>query len=117
VFTMSSLLRIKGNEVRSAYDGLEAIEVAAQFRPDVILMDVGMPKLNGYETTRRIRQTAWGERIFIVTLSGWGQAEDLQKSADAGCSAHLTKPVDFSVLEQLLAGVGRATLQGAELRV
>jgi PAS domain S-box-containing protein len=104
VFTLSTLLRVKGNELRSAYDGLEAVEVAAEFRPEIILMDVGMPKLNGYEATRRIRQTPWGKDVFIVALSGWGQAEDLQKSADAGCSAHLTKPVDFDVLEQLLAG-------------
>jgi signal transduction histidine kinase len=105
VFTMSSLLRIRGNEVRSAYDGLEAIEVAAEFKPEIILMDVGMPKLNGYEATKRIRQTTWGAGIFIVILSGWGQADDLQRSAAVGCSAHLTKPVDFVLLEQLLAGV------------
>lgn len=104
VFTMSSLLRVKGNEVRSAYDGLEALEVAEEFRPDIILMDVGMPKLNGYEAARRIRRFEWGRDPFIVTLSGWGQTEDFQKSADAGCSAHLTKPVDFGVLERLLVG-------------
>jgi PAS domain S-box-containing protein len=108
VFTLSSVLRIKGNEIRTAYDGLEAIEVAGEFRPDVILMDIGMPKLNGYEATRRIRQTEWGKDMFIIALSGWGQSDDLQKSADAGCSAHLTKPLDFTVLESLLAGRTRA---------
>jgi CheY-like chemotaxis protein/anti-sigma regulatory factor (Ser/Thr protein kinase) len=108
VFTLSNLLRIRGNEVRTAYDGLEAIEVGAEFRPEIILMDVGMPKLNGYEATRRIRQTPWGSDVFIVTLSGWGQTEDLQRSADAGCSAHLTKPVELADLEQVLPAIHAA---------
>ena len=101
--TLGMLLQINGHEVRNAQDGLEAIAAAEEFRPDVILMDVGMPKLNGYEATRRIRESSFGKDIFIVALTGWGQAEDIARSIDAGCSAHLVKPVDFTELEQLLA--------------
>jgi PAS domain S-box-containing protein len=101
--TLGMLLQINGHEVRNAQDGLEAVAVAEEFRPDVILMDVGMPKLNGYEATRRIRESSFGKDIFIIALTGWGQAEDIARSIDAGCSAHLVKPVDFVELEQLLA--------------
>lgn len=101
--TMSLLLRVKGHDVRTARDGLEAIDVAAEFRPDFILMDVGMPKLNGYEATRRIRETPLGRNIFIVALTGWGQASDIARSREAGCSAHMVKPVDFAALDELLA--------------
>ncbi len=106
--TLAKLLGFKGHEARTAYDGLEAIEVAEKFLPDIILMDVGMPRLNGYETTRRIRQTPWGQQPKIVALTGWGQAEDVRKSVEAGCSAHLIKPVDFAALERLLAGAKNA---------
>ena len=101
--TLSLLLKIKGHEVRTASDGLEAIAAAEEFRPDIILMDVGMPKLNGYEATRRIRETPFGKDIMIVALTGWGQASDVARSIEAGCSAHLVKPVDFAELERLLA--------------
>jgi CheY-like chemotaxis protein len=103
--TLAMLLRVKGHEVRMATDGMEAIAAAEEFRPDVILMDVSMPKLNGYEATRRIRQTDFGKGIMIVALTGWGQASDVALSTEAGCSAHLVKPVDFAELDQLLATV------------
>jgi PAS domain S-box-containing protein len=101
--TLSLLLKIKGHEVRAAGDGLEAIAVAEDFRPDVILMDVGMPKLNGYDATRCLREKPFGKDIMIVALTGWGQASDVARSIEAGCSAHLVKPVDFAELERLLA--------------
>jgi PAS domain S-box-containing protein len=101
--TLALLLKHKGHEVRTAGDGLEAITVAEEFRPDVILMDVGMPKVNGYEATRRLRETPFGKDIMIVALTGWGQASDIASSIEAGCSAHLVKPVDFTKLESLLA--------------
>jgi PAS domain S-box-containing protein len=104
--TLSMLLRIKGHEVRTARDGLQAIELVPEFLPEVILMDVGMPRLNGYEATRRIRQMPSGEAIFIVAVTGWGQPDDKQRSAEAGCSGHMTKPVDFATLEKLLAEMG-----------
>ncbi len=105
--TLSLLLKIKGHEVRSASDGLEAIALAEEFRPDVILMDVGMPKLNGYDATRRIREQSFGKDIMIVALTGWGQASDVAQSIEAGCSAHLVKPVDFAELERLLAAANK----------
>jgi CheY-like chemotaxis protein len=97
------LLKTKGHEVRTARDGLEAIAAADDFKPEIILMDVGMPNLNGYDATRRIRETDSGRDIFIVALTGWGQAEDVERSREAGCSAHLIKPVDFAALDRLLA--------------
>jgi PAS domain S-box-containing protein len=100
--TLGTLLRIKGHQIRTAGDGLRAIEVAAEFRPEVILMDVGMPRMNGYDATSRIRQTPWGKEVFIIALTGWGQESDVQNSVDAGCSAHLVKPVDLAALEGLL---------------
>jgi PAS domain S-box-containing protein len=97
------LLKTKGHEVRTARDGLEAIAAAEDFKPEIILMDVGMPNLNGYDATRRIRETDNGRDIFIIALTGWGQAEDVQHSREAGCSAHLIKPVNFAALDRLLA--------------
>jgi len=102
VDSLSILLRLKGNEVRTGRDGLEAIEIAAEFQPEIILMDVGMPKLNGYDATRRMRQMHWGQDVLIIALSGWGQDGDVQRSTEAGFSAHLVKPVDLAALEQLL---------------
>ena len=101
--TLSMLLKVRGHEVRTAGDGLEAIASAEEFRPDIILMDVGMPKLNGYEATRCLREKPFGKDIMIVALTGWGQASDVARSIEAGCSAHLVKPVDFADLERLLA--------------
>lgn len=101
--TLSLLLKIKGHEVRTAGDGLEAIAAAEEFRPDIILMDIGMPKLDGYEATRRLREKPFGKDIMIIALTGWGQASDVARSIEAGCSAHLVKPIDFAELERLLA--------------
>jgi PAS domain S-box-containing protein len=102
---LAELVRLSGNDVRTAYDGLEAVTAAAEFRPDLILMDVAMPKLNGLEATRRIRAQPWGRSIRIVALSGWGQDTDRVQSAAAGCDDHLVKPVDPRLIEDLLASV------------
>ncbi|MBC7480913.1 MAG: response regulator [Rhizobacter sp.] len=106
--SLAELLKIMGNETATAYDGLEALEVAAAFRPDVALLDIGMPKLNGYEVCRRIRQQSWGKSIVLFALTGWGQEDDQQRSLAAGFDAHLVKPVLFDDLEALLAGVTAA---------
>ncbi|HEV7516913.1 MAG TPA: ATP-binding protein, partial [Thermoanaerobaculia bacterium] len=100
--SMAMMLQLLGNEVRSAHDGLEAVEVAGQFRPQVILMDIGMPKLNGYEATRRIREQPWGGDVAVIALTGWGQEGDRARSKEAGCDGHLVKPVDLADLEKLL---------------
>jgi DNA-binding response OmpR family regulator len=81
------------------------LEVAATFRPDAILLDIGMPKLNGYEVCRRIRQQAWGKNMVVIALTGWGQEEDKRRSLEAGVDSHLVKPVDHAALKKLLAGV------------
>ncbi len=101
--TLALLLRLTGNRTHTAYDGLEAVEATATFKPDVILMDIGLPNLNGYEACRRIREQACGKKIVIVALTGWGQDEDREKSANAGFNSHMVKPVDFTALKKLLA--------------
>ena len=101
---MATLLKLLGNEVRTANDGVEAEEVAERFRPEVVLMDVGMPRLDGYEATRRIRCRSWGKTMTIVAeLTGWGQEGDKLQSKEAGCNAHMVKPVNLTELEKLLA--------------
>jgi PAS domain S-box-containing protein len=102
VDSMVMLLEVSGHQVKTARDGLEAIEAAAQYRPDVILLDIGMPTLDGYATCRRIREESWGKDILIVALSGWGQHEDRQKSEKAGFNGHLIKPLDPDALFRLL---------------
>ncbi|MGE3819331.1 MAG: PAS domain S-box protein [Isosphaeraceae bacterium] len=111
--TMATVLRLLGNEVRTSHDGIEAVEAAREFQPDVILMDVGMPRLNGYEAARRIRDQPGGRDVTIFALTGWGQRGDQERSKAAGCDAHLVKPVDIHELEKLLAGVKRGSRAGA----
>jgi signal transduction histidine kinase/ActR/RegA family two-component response regulator len=101
--TMAMMLKLFGNEVRSAYDGFEAVEASEKFRPQVILMDVGMPKLNGYKATQIIRERPWGKGIIIIALTGWGQESDRVQSKQAGCDGHLVKPVSLPDLEKMLA--------------
>ncbi len=100
--TMAMMLKLVGNEVRTANDGFEALNVSEQFRPQVILMDLGMPKLNGYKATRLIREQPWGRSITIIALTGWGQENDRAQSREAGCNGHLVKPVSLPDLEKLL---------------
>ena len=115
--SMATMLRLMGNEIRTAHDGLEALELAEQFRPQVILMDLGMPRLNGYEAARRIREQPWGGDVAIIALTGWGQEVDRARSKEAGCDGHLVKPVNLPDLENLLAelrtaGYGEAPAAG-----
>lgn len=101
--SLAMLLKLSGNETRTAFDGLEAIAEAETFMPNVVLLDIGMPKLDGYETCRRIRAQSWGKHIRMVALTGWGQEADRQKSKDAGFNDHMVKPIDLAALKQLLA--------------
>jgi CheY-like chemotaxis protein len=87
------LLKLTGNETSVAYDGLEAVEMAERQRPDVILLDLGLPRLNGFDACRRIRANQWAENVLVIALTGWGQEEDRRKSAEAGFDGHLVKPV------------------------
>src|SRR6185503_17471524 len=106
--SLTILLSLAGNETHTAYDGLEAIEAAAAFKPDVILLDIGLPKLNGYEVARKIREQPWGQTVVLVALTGWGQEEDRRRSQDAGFNYHLTKPIDPLTLTDLLARLSLA---------
>lgn len=103
--SMAMMLRLLGDEVRTAHDGLAAVAAAEDFLPHVIFMDLGMPRLNGLEATRRIRQRPWGEEIKIVAMTGWGQDGDRERTRAAGCDGHLVKPVNFAELEKALAGI------------
>jgi PAS domain S-box-containing protein len=102
--SLAMLLKLTKNDTHTAYDGLEAVEAAATWKPDVILFDIGLPKLNGYEACRRIREQPWGRGMIMVALTGWCQQEDRQRSSEAGFDGHLVKPVDLAALTQLLAG-------------
>ncbi|MGC4002230.1 MAG: response regulator [Pirellulales bacterium] len=90
------------NETRTAYDGEEAIEISESFRPDVILLDIGLPRLNGYETCRRIRALPYGSKTTIIAQTGWDQEDDRQRTREAGFDHHLVKPVNISELMKLL---------------
>jgi PAS domain S-box-containing protein len=99
---LAMILGRRGHTVRKAHDGNEGITMAASFRPEVILLDIGLPNLNGYEVAKRIRKEEWGRSICLVALTGWGQQEDMERSAEAGFDRHLVKPVDLAVLMDLL---------------
>jgi len=101
--SLALLLDIEGNETQTASDGVEAVEVAATFRPDVVLLDIGLPKLNGYEAARKIRDEPWGRGMVLVALTGWGQEGDREKSKAAGFNGHMVKPLDHAALIELLA--------------
>ncbi|QDU22424.1 response regulator [Urbifossiella limnaea] len=105
--SLATLLELLGNEVRTAADGMEAVDVAEEFRPDVAVLDIGMPRLDGNGVARRIRAAAWGERVALIALTGWGQAEDRRRTAEAGFDLHLTKPVDPTTLDAMLTEVCR----------
>ncbi len=100
--SLADLLRRHGHQVQTAYDGEEAVAAAEQFRPEAVLLDIGMPKLDGYAACRQIRSTAWGRDIVIVALTGWGQMVDREQTAAAGFTRHLVKPVDYLTLLKVL---------------
>jgi len=103
--SLALLLTLQGSEVRTAYDGLEAIEAAAAFQPDVVLSDIGMPRLNGYDAAQRIREQCRGRKVVLVAMTGWGQEEDKRRSTAAGYDVHLVKPVELAALERLLVAL------------
>ena len=95
--SLAMLLQVRGDEVRVAYDGEEALFAEQEFKPDILLLDIGMPKLSGYEVARRVRD-ARGPEVLLVAITGWGQEEDRQRARDAGFDHHFTKPVDYAAL-------------------
>lgn len=103
--TLAMLLEIMGHTVRQVPDGEAAVRVAAEFQPEVVLLDIGMPKLNGYEACRQIRASPGGSAMTLVAVTGWGQADDRRRSQEAGFDQHLVKPVDPSALVELIAAL------------
>jgi CheY-like chemotaxis protein len=101
--TLKKLLVMLGNEVRVAQDGVEAVETARQFAPSVAVMDLGMPRMDGYEAARRMRALPHGQAMLLIALTGWGQQEALSRSREAGYDHHLIKPVDLGALQRLIA--------------
>ncbi|HET9233148.1 MAG TPA: response regulator, partial [Candidatus Eisenbacteria bacterium] len=102
--SLAILLRMADHDVRTVHDGLEALDAATDFEPEVVLLDIGLPKLNGYEVARHIRELKGGRDRLLVAMTGWGQKEDHRRSREAGFDHHLTKPVEFSTLMNLLGG-------------
>ncbi len=100
--SLATFLKLFGNETHIAFDGKEAVEVAASVQPDVVLLDIGMPRMNGYDAARKIREQPWASRVVLVAVTGWGQNEDRRKAHDAGFNCHMVKPVDPAAITALL---------------
>ncbi len=107
--SMAALLEMYGHEVRAALDGEAGLREAEAFRPHVVLLDIGMPRVDGYEACRRIRVSPWGRGVVLIALTGWGADEDRRKTKEAGFDHHLTKPVNPPDLRKLLDGLGPPT--------
>ena len=99
---MAMILGLSGYEVYVAHSGREALDLTEQHRPEVVFLDIGMPDLNGYEVAAAIRRRAWGKKIYLLAVTGWGQSEDKERALAAGFDRHLTKPVDLDQVESLL---------------
>ena len=104
--SLAMLLEITGNQTYMAHDGEAAVEAVEKYRPEVVLLDIGLPKLDGHEVCRRVREQPWGKDIIVIALTGWGQEDDRRRSEEAGFNGHLVKPVDY---DKLLALLGSPT--------
>jgi CheY-like chemotaxis protein len=100
--TLALLLELMGHQTRTAHDGLQALEAGADFEPEIVLLDIGLPRMNGYEVCRKLRDQPWGRGAFVVALTGWGQAEDQRNASEAGFDRHLVKPVEEELLQKVL---------------
>jgi len=100
--SLAMLLRLQGHDVEVVHDGAEALRRLEEFRPRFALLDIGMPKINGYEVARRIRAQPWGSSLSLIALTGWGQEQDRREALEAGFDHHLVKPVDTELLLQKL---------------
>jgi CheY-like chemotaxis protein len=106
--SLAMLLQALGNDVRVAYDGEEAVDKALQFSPEIVLLDIGLPKMHGYDVAKKIRG-AQGRDVLLVAVTGWGQEEDRRRSREAGFDFHFTKPVDPEDLVRLVAPASPST--------
>ncbi|MBY0278075.1 response regulator, partial [Candidatus Binatia bacterium] len=117
--SLALLLELRGHGTRVAHDGVEALAAAEEQRPGVIVLDLGLPRLDGVEVARRIRATPWGRDVLLIALTGWGQDDDRRRSTEAGFDHHLVKPVEEGALVALLdratprAAGGHETARGA----
>jgi signal transduction histidine kinase len=113
---LSLQLQLAGHDVRTAYDGIETLTVAKTFDPDIVLLDLGMPKMDGYEAARQLRLRPASRRVTLIALTGWGQQQDRQRTADAGFDAHLVKPVAEAQLFRalMLAVEDKRRMEGAQ---
>ncbi|HXG13045.1 MAG TPA: response regulator [Gemmataceae bacterium] len=109
--SLAALLRLMGHEVDVVYDGASALKTATDFQPDAVLLDIGLPGMDGYETGRRLRKLPGLEKTLLIAVTGYGQPDDRQRSQEAGFDHHLIKPVDLGTLRQLLAAHGRLSRQ------
>jgi CheY-like chemotaxis protein len=100
--SLALLLRLDGHIVETANDGEAALEIAERFQPDAILLDLGMPRLNGFEVCKRVRERPWGRSILMIAQTGWGQVQDRARTVDAGFDTHLTKPIDPAAVQEML---------------
>jgi CheY-like chemotaxis protein len=103
--SLAAVLRVAGHDVQVAHDGQEAVEVAERFRPSIALLDIGMPRLNGYEAARWIREQPWGKQMTLIAVTGWGQQEDRRLAFQAGFDNHLTKPAQVEEIMLLISKV------------
>lgn len=106
--SLAMMLGIMGFETETASDGVEALRTAASFRPDAIFLDIAMPKLNGYDACKVIREQSWGKDIVVIALTGWGQNDDLARSREAGFDHHLVKPIELTALEPIVGEIKSA---------
>ena len=104
--TLKLLLEMDGHEIRTALNGEAALDLADQMVPEIMLLDLGMPGLSGFELAARVRERPWGNQVTIIAVTGWGQAEDRRRSLEAGFNHHLTKPIEFEALRELLGRSG-----------
>src|SRR5262249_19783177 len=106
------MLQALGYDVRVATNGVEALALAAEFRPDAIVLDIGMPELDGYQAAKRIREEPWGRNVVLIAVTGWGQDKDRRRSVDAGFDAHLVKPIDATAIVACLEEPARRRDRG-----
>jgi len=95
-------LGLAGHDVNVAHSGKAALAAGGSYRPDVVILDIGMPEMNGYDVARAARQEPWGKTAYLIALTGWGQVADKERATAAGFDRHLTKPVDADVLSAIL---------------
>jgi len=111
--SMAALLKVDGQDVRVAHDGPAALEMARDFKPRIVLLDIGLPGMNGFEVARALRAEPTTRDCLLVAVSGYGQAEDQRQSQEAGFDRHLVKPVDLMVLQEIFDNLRQAPAQAS----